>query len=347
MADLSIVEKAHIVSWLISYKSVATVCEMFEQKFNKPAPSHSSMYYWKKKFLETGSIIDDRPRSGRPVTATGDEQTAEIRGLIDSNPTSTREMASVVGISHTSVHNVLMKIGAHPYKPTYSQELVDGDEDRRLQFCESMIDRLNADPTFNRKITFSDECNFHLNGSVNKHNLHYWDTTNPHIRHAVKSGVTRSVTVWASVSARGLIAFEILSGPMNGERYCELLQRKVVPFFTRNRSMIFQQDGAPPHYYRPAREILDKELPGRWIGRRGPTEWPARSPDLTVCDFWLWSELREHVYTPGTNFRSIQELQLKIQTELENLDVTHFQNAFRNWCVRMQKCIDVNGGHFE
>ena len=111
--------------------------------------------------------------------------------------------------------------------------------------------------------------------------------------------------------------------------------------------MIFQQDGAPPHYYRPAREILDKELPGRWIGRRGPTEWPARSPDLTVCDFWLWSEMREHVYTPGTNFRSIQELQLKIQTELENLDVTHFQNAFRNWCVRMQKCIDVNGGHFE
>ncbi len=61
---------------------------MFEQKFNKSAPSHSSMYYWKNKFIETGSIIDDRPRSGRPVTATGNEQTAEIRDLIDSNPTT-------------------------------------------------------------------------------------------------------------------------------------------------------------------------------------------------------------------------------------------------------------------
>ena len=106
-------------------------------------------------------------------------------------------MASVAGISHTSVHNVLIKIGAHPYKPTYSQELVDGDEDRRLQFCESMIDRLNADPAFSIKITFSDECHFHLNRSVNKHNLHYWDTNNPDIHHAMKSGVTRSVTVWA------------------------------------------------------------------------------------------------------------------------------------------------------
>ena len=25
----------------------------------------------------------------------------------------------------------------------------------------------------------------------------------------------------------------------------------------------------------------------RWLGRRGPHEWPARSPDLTPCDFFL------------------------------------------------------------
>ena len=85
------------------------------------------------------SIVDERPRSGRPVTATGDEQNDEIRGLIDNDPTaSTRKMATVVGISRQSVHNVLTKIGAHPYQPIYSQELVDGDEDRRLQFCENM-----------------------------------------------------------------------------------------------------------------------------------------------------------------------------------------------------------------
>ena len=119
-------------------------------------------------------------------------------------------MALVMGISHTSVH-VLMNIGAHPYKPTYSQELVDGDEDQRLQFCESMIDSLNADPAFSRKITFSDECHFHLNSSVNKH---YRDTTNPDIHHAMKSGVTRSVTVWALVSVRGSVTFKILSGPL-------------------------------------------------------------------------------------------------------------------------------------
>ena len=106
---------------------------------------------------------------------------------------------------------------------------------------------------------------------------------------------------------------------MNGERYCELLQRKVVPIFTRNSSMIFQQDGAPPHYYRPAQEILDKDLPGRCIGRKGPTEWPARSPGLTVC---------EHVYTSGTNFRSIQ------RTRTQNPD-----DVGKPGCYTLPKCL--------
>ena len=49
-------------------------------------------------------------------------------------------------------------------------------------------------------------------------------------------------------------------------------------------SMIFKQNGAPPHYSNEVREYLDRKLPGRWMGRGGPTSWPARSPDLNPCD---------------------------------------------------------------
>ncbi|EFN72314.1 hypothetical protein EAG_00021, partial [Camponotus floridanus] len=36
---------------------------------------------------------------------------------------------------------------------------------------------------------------------------------------------------------------------------------------------------------------------GRWIGRNGPTiNWPARSPDLTPLDFFLWGKLKEEIY---------------------------------------------------
>lgn len=36
--------------------------------------------------------------------------------------------------------------------------------------------------------------------------------------------------------------------------------------------LVFQLDGAPPHYYARVREYLDHRFPVRWIGRRGPIE---------------------------------------------------------------------------
>ncbi|EZA54928.1 hypothetical protein X777_05346, partial [Ooceraea biroi] len=57
-----------------------------------------------------------------------------------------------------------------------------------------------------------------------------------------------------------------------------------VPLHIR-RQLIFQHDGAPAHFSRQVREVLDAHFPDRWIGRGGPIIWPARSPDLNVLDF--------------------------------------------------------------
>jgi hypothetical protein len=38
------------------------------------------------------------------------------------------------------------------------------------------------------------------------------------------------------------------------------------------------------------------QFPGRWIGRRGPVEWPPTSPDLTSRDIYLRGHLKATVY---------------------------------------------------
>ena len=43
------------------------------------------------------------------------------------------------------------------------------------------------------------------------------------------------------------------------------------------------------------RSFLDEHFHSRWIGHRGPLEWPARSPDLTPPDF-LWGVLKHQIY---------------------------------------------------
>ena len=78
---------------------------------------------------------------------------------------------------------------------------------------------------------------------------------------------------------------------MNAERYLHMLDSFVWPTVSgwdNIDDLIFMQDGAPPHFALTVRAWLDQHFSGRWLGRRGPHEWPPRSPDLTPCDFYLW-----------------------------------------------------------
>ena len=96
---------------------------------------------------------------------------------------SVRTIANEVGISKVSVCKVLKKEGYHDYKPLYGQLLFDGDSDRRVQFCQAITQMLNDDPAlFLRKLKFSDECEFGLTLTVNKHNVHHWAKNNPKFR---------------------------------------------------------------------------------------------------------------------------------------------------------------------
>lgn len=47
------------------------------------------------------------------------------------------------------------------------------------------------------------------------------------------------------------------------------------------REFIFEQDGAPSHYFNGAKAYLDRKLPDRWIDRGGPILWPRSFSNLS------------------------------------------------------------------
>ena len=49
-----------------------------------------------------------------------------------------------------------------------------------------------------------------------------------------------------------------------------ILQEFFNPEMRKMRSIVFQRDGAPPHFAAGVRRFLDKTFPGRWIGKGGP-----------------------------------------------------------------------------
>ncbi len=61
--------------------------------------------------------------------------------------------------------------------------------------------------------------------------------------------------------------------------------------YMENR-LIFQQDGAPPHYAAVICQYLDQTFPGQSIRRRRAIEWPPRSPDLSPLNFFFWGHFQ-------------------------------------------------------
>lgn len=118
-----------------------------------------------------------------------------------------------------------------------------------------------------------------------------------------------------------------------------------IPLNTRNL-LWFQQDGAPPHYGRNVRQWLNEMYPNRWIGRGGSIAWPARSPDITPLDFYLWGDIKTMVYEIQP--QSLERLRGKIVETFdfirENRNMNNVQRSILN---RINLCIRENGNHFE
>ena len=51
---------------------------------------------------------------------------------------------------------------------------------RDEEFTVTMLDRLDLDTGFLKRVCFSDKSTFHISGSLNRHNLRIWGLENPH-----------------------------------------------------------------------------------------------------------------------------------------------------------------------
>ena len=73
--------------------------------------------------------------------------------------------------------------------------------------------------------------------------------------------------------------------------------------------------------------------------------WPARSPDMTPCDFYLWGRLKNAVYK--TNPCTLKELKHDIHNEINNIKRGEFKRVTGNFIKRYQKWLDKEGEQFQ
>ena len=161
------------------------VLDLFQQKFLFRT-SEKAMTNLVEKFETDYTIEDKKPTRTHPATNAANQELVLATAANDPH-SSIRKTAQQVGISPSSVAKILKLHKFHPYKIQVLQKLNEDDPDRRMEFCQRMMDRANENEYFIRSICFSDEATFFINGEVNRHNMRYWSQENPNWFEGIKA----------------------------------------------------------------------------------------------------------------------------------------------------------------
>ncbi|GFT97588.1 uncharacterized protein TNCV_1034271 [Trichonephila clavipes] len=154
------------------------------------------------------------------------------------------EQREMVGFLCQRVHKVLEITAdfghntASDCQVIYSQfglAIHQNDHQARRRFVEWAQTEIAVVPDFHKRILFSDEAHFWLNGYVNKQNCRIWSEANPQVYVETSLHPEKLLTVWCALWSGGIIGpyfFKNDEGhnvTVNGDRYRAMITNFFIP----------------------------------------------------------------------------------------------------------------------
>ncbi|GFT83773.1 transposable element Tc3 transposase [Trichonephila clavipes] len=190
---------------------------------------------------------------------------------------------------------------------------------------------------FHKRILFSDEAHFWLNGYVNKQNCRIWSQANPQV-YVETPLQPEKLTVWCAFYGLVESFFKNDEGhnvTVNGDRCRAMTTNFFIPELNNHdvQELWFQQDGATCHTARATIDLLKDTFGDRLISRFGPVNWPPRSCDLTPLDYFLWGYVKSLVYADKP--QTLDHLEDNIRRVIANIRPQMLEKVIENWTSRL------------
>lgn len=314
-------------------------------------PSEQLIRLTMDRFRTTFTLCDNTHPQRRQTVRT-EETIAAVEQSVEEDPNeSIRHRAQQLELCPSTLWKILRKdLGLRPYKIQLVQELKPRDHAMRRDFGVWAENEIDLDADFHRKILFSDEAHFWLNGYVNKQNCRIWSEENPH--ETLETPLhPQKLTVWCALWAGGVIGpyfFRNNAGEsvtVNGDRYRAMITDYFVPELDGMNvdELWFQQDGATCHTAHVTIDLLKETFDERIISRNGPVNWPPRSCDLTPLDYFLWGYVKSLVY--ANKPETLGDLEANIRGVIANIRPHMLEKVVENWTCRIGFIRASRGGH--
>ena len=305
---------------------------------------------WKSKDLNDSLSFVEAPRTGR------NEISKEIEKKViqkrKNKQFSTRKVASELGISHTSVQNILNDAKVNWRIRPIVTRLSDNHKKARLKFCQEHHDK---DLSWFDKILITDSKVFTLHGGFNPRHHGRWVFAHEEIEEWGVEKFSPSLHVYGGMSSKGLTELIFIDGAVNAERYVNevlpillnIKSRKkatddvtTTKLFENNNDWIFEQDHATSHDSRIAQEYLEENAPDFFR----KTDVPSKLDDLW-CIERIWGVMTGKVYGNGQSQpKTLTELKKRIIKAWKSLEVKMLRKAVHQMPLRMKEIIRKKGG---
>ena len=311
-----------------------------------------------RKYEETGSM-DRRPGSGRPRTATTQENAEIVDEEISSQETPgththPRTIAEELDISHSSVRRMIDENEYNQFKRLKTPSSNDGTRNRRCVRAGDLAEEF-TNPRKIERVVFQDEKDFPLEIPLNAQNNRVYfkgkksDVPLKRLCHPTKK-LSKKVMVSAGLSWFGATKPFFVNDrglKVNATNYVKHLKNELFPaikeVYPRN-DWIFAQDGASSHTANMTQKYLQDTLGVRFIMKN---EWPPASPDTNPLDYYFWDAVKTKVYKGrmGEPFKNEKELKQKIKSVWKECasDKKVIRKAFKQFIPRLNAVVDNNG----
>lgn len=348
---LTLEEKIEVILICGENRSCRQAAEIFNGRHPNKAIHNSTVLRLLNKFKLTGSV-ENRHKVPHIKTATNEENTFNVLLSVAENPRAPlSERKEQVDMSSRSIGRILKQHRFIAYKPKFIHTLFERDLDARIDFSFWFQGMIESDRNFAKKVLFTDESTFTSNGIVSSQNCRWWADENPNFTIEARNQYSFKTNVWCGIINTKIIGPYFFRNNLNSARYLQFLSNELMddlhelPLLERHE-MFFQQDGASIHSTVAVRQWLDTNFPGKWIGRYSVNPWPARSPDLTPMDFFLWGYLKTKVYKHRP-FINVDHLEDTIRYHVENITPAVLIKVRKAMEQKTITCIERDGRHVE
>jgi hypothetical protein len=213
-----------------------------------------------KKWREEGTIKRSRgqgaPRRARSLRNINEVRAELVKDIRIRSPKKTpRRIARALHISKSSVHRIIkLDLKLKPFKKVSAHKLSANDKHTRLIRCQELLRRFSVQGV--RRICFSDESVFPIDGYLNKQNTRIYakkksDISDYEILNQ-RSKFPASLMVWFGVCYNGKLPPIFLENGLrlNANIYQQTILTPAIESANDlflHRNWTFQQDSAPAH----------------------------------------------------------------------------------------------------